>query len=819
MTPAPHPNPHRFNQMTTPAKFSFSAFQPSGFCQKISHALLGVFFAAGTLPTVRAANTWQAEHSLQTARNQFAGGVINDKIYVFGGNGNPNEVNLKSIEMFDPAVGSWVYKAANEHNGGYGVEEVSAAAMNGKLYVFGAFGGPAGNLNFVEEFNPATNAWTSKAPRPNLRTEPAVVTYNNKIYLFDEPGKDTTSTSNLVEAYDPVANTWQAVTQMPEMIDAFAVAVVADKAYVFGGINFATERVLDDVSIYNFTTGTWTTGTLKLPAPRAFYRSGAPVLNGKIYLVSAYTGTTFNDLRVSSSLEIYNPAANSWETGPPLPTPTFGLSLIANNKLYVIGGDDSTNGIDNSVITDKVWSLVLAGPDVTTTAASGITATTATLNGTVNPNGLATTAQFEYGLTTAYGSTASVTLSPNNGTTAQNVSKSISGLQGGQTYHYRLSATNGSGTNPGADLTFATAPGELVAPRIAISGGNVNLTVQPSVAGRSYQLQVSDTLAAGSWQDVGAVRVGDGNNLVISVPYVPAVRQRFYRLALIGVSPAPAGFALIPAGPFQMGDQSSPLVGYSGERPVHTVQVSAFYIGKYEVTKEEWDAVRTWGLSNGYTDLAAGNGSAASKGANHPVHSITWYHVVKWCNARSQKEGLTPCYTVSGATYKTGQSAPACNWSANGYRLPTEAEWEKAARGGVAGKNFPWGTDTITHSQANYHSSSSYAYDVSPTRSYHPTYAVGGYPYSSPVGSFAPNGYGLYDMAGNMWEWCWDWYGSYAAGSQTDPRGAATGSHRVIRGGCWYFYANDARCAYRGNGYPPHAYIDFLGFRLARGQP
>ena len=279
--------------------------------------------------------------------------------------------------------------------------------------------------------------------------------------------------------------------------------------------------------------------------------------------------------------------------------------------------------------------------------------------------------------------------------------------------------------------------------------------------------------------------------------------------------PAPDGFALIPAGSFQMGNQSNPRVGNSSELPVHSVYVSAFYMGKYEVTKELWDTVRAWALNNGYTDLPVGNGTYASKGANHPVHSISWYAMLKWCNARSQKENLTPCYTVSGSTYQTGNLAPDCNWNANGYRLPSEAEWEKAALGGLFGKLFPWGTDTISHSQANYYSSSIYAYDVSPTRNHHPTYAVGNYPYSSPVGSFAPNGYGLYDMAGNMWELCWDFYGSYTAGSQTNPRGAISGAYRVIRSGTWGSGADRCRVASRNDAVPGYAH-NTLGFRLAR---
>jgi formylglycine-generating enzyme required for sulfatase activity len=226
-----------------------------------------------------------------------------------------------------------------------------------------------------------------------------------------------------------------------------------------------------------------------------------------------------------------------------------------------------------------------------------------------------------------------------------------------------------------------------------------------------------------------------------------------------------------------------------------------------------WDEVRTWGLANGYTDLNSGGGKAA----DHPVHTITWFNMVKWCNARSQKDGLTPVYAVSDAVMKTGSSVPTPNWSANGYRLPTEAEWEKAARGGVSGKRFPWGTDTISHSQANYYASSSYSYDSSGfVNNYHPTYRTDSQPYTSPVGSFAANAYGLHDMAGNVWEWCWDWYGasSYVNGA-TDPRGAASGATRVRRGGGWNSRAFNCRVAYRVNDVPSNSSLN-IGFRVVR---
>jgi formylglycine-generating enzyme required for sulfatase activity len=283
----------------------------------------------------------------------------------------------------------------------------------------------------------------------------------------------------------------------------------------------------------------------------------------------------------------------------------------------------------------------------------------------------------------------------------------------------------------------------------------------------------------------------------------------------IMLHPTPAGFSLIPGGSFTMGRTSGDT--YADAPPI-TVTVSPFYMQQTETTKAQWDEVRTWAVNNGYTDLAAG----AGKAANHPVQTVTWYDVVKWCNARSEMEGLTPIYTMwvigVGIVLRTGRFEPTVNWAANGYRLPTEAEWEKAARGGVSGKRFPWGTDTISHAQANYFGNSTYAYDESPINNFHPSYAVGGFPYTAPVGSFAANGYGLYDMAGNVWEWCWDWYcESYYTTSNgtTDPRGLESGAIRVKRGGSWRDDALDARCADRYFN-APGITNSILGFRPVR---
>lgn len=245
-------------------------------------------------------------------------------------------------------------------------------------------------------------------------------------------------------------------------------------------------------------------------------------------------------------------------------------------------------------------------------------------------------------------------------------------------------------------------------------------------------------------------------------------------------------FVFVKGGTFEMGSPASEVRREKDEKR-HQVTLRGFHMGAHEVTQKE------------YRELM-GTEPSQFKGDDLPVENVTWHDAVAYCNARSLKEGLTPAYTVSG----TGDARTVVwNREVDGYRLPTEAEWEYACR---AGTETPFSTGgNVTVEQANYYGT--YPYDGYPSGQYRSR--------TVPVGSFAPNPWGLYDMHGNVWEWCWDWYGAYADGAAIDPAGAASGSYRVNRGGGWNDFGRHLRSAYRA-AYPPDNATFNLGFRLAR---
>jgi formylglycine-generating enzyme required for sulfatase activity len=292
-------------------------------------------------------------------------------------------------------------------------------------------------------------------------------------------------------------------------------------------------------------------------------------------------------------------------------------------------------------------------------------------------------------------------------------------------------------------------------------------------------------------------------------------------------------FLVIPEGEFKMGDsytektaateedyEKRPAnvpkpIEYEGateEYPVHTVKVPEFQLSRTDVSFREWKTVKVWAEKNGYD--FTNPGSAIRD--DHPVTQINWYDALKWCNARSEKEGLAPFYYTSasrnpGAVYRRGQvkiGDKMLNWDAAGYRLPTEAEWERAAKLNNPRHRYPCGKQ-ISHRQAVF---TEEVENVATRQIFsvgHPVFQDG----TAPVRTFYNNG--LYNMAGNVWQWCWDSFKPYPDSSEDSPAAQEAPEMRVIRGGSWKGRAWDCRSSRRGR-IAPEDIDDAVGFRVAR---
>lgn len=285
-------------------------------------------------------------------------------------------------------------------------------------------------------------------------------------------------------------------------------------------------------------------------------------------------------------------------------------------------------------------------------------------------------------------------------------------------------------------------------------------------------VEFNTSLPTGTWL---CVKNTFTTSTVSRAEIVPPSASGFYRLLTADITDIPPGMALVPSGWFMM------------SAPVHTqrrVYVSQFLIDQHETTRGEWTRVRDWALTNGYS-ITGGTGGALT---NYPTGSVVWYACLAWCNARSEMEGRIPAYYTSATQTNVLRtdayfdiSAACVKWDA-GYRLPTEAEWEKAARGALYSNIYPWG-DVFSTNLAN---------------------AANSVKSLTPVGSYPANDYSLYDMAGNVAEFCWDRYeeGSPPVDGSINPRGppvsSFANSYIVMRGGYYSAPSDWTQCGWRG---------------------
>ena len=365
------------------------------------------------------------------------------------------------------------------------------------------------------------------------------------------------------------------------------------------------------------------------------------------------------------------------------------------------------------------------------------------------------------------------------------ISQGISGLNNLTTYYWRVNATNSYGTSASWSSVWSFTTGVLPAAPVLTAPLNnaVDVSISPVLtwnsvtAAAKYHLQVSNssTFVAMVVDDntiTGTTRQLTGLTINTVYYWRVNVTNGYGTSSYSAVSrfttivPPPDGMALVIAGTFTMGSTNSL---DNGASPTHSVTLSSFYMGKTEVTQGQWKAVM--GSNPSYFPGVGDNG---------PVEQVTWYACISYCNKLSIKEGKTPVYSINGNTSPSDWTSGVIvfDTTAKGYRLPTEAEWEYAAKGGNQSHNYTYSGSNTIGDVAWYY-----------TNSYNSTHQVS---------TKTPNELGISDMSGNVMEWCWDWFGEYINTAQTNPNGPSIGTERVLRGGPWSFTDNNCcRVSYR----------------------
>lgn len=282
-------------------------------------------------------------------------------------------------------------------------------------------------------------------------------------------------------------------------------------------------------------------------------------------------------------------------------------------------------------------------------------------------------------------------------------------------------------------------------------------------------------------------------NLYVLIAEAKSNKDKAYSNITIGIIQPPK-MILVEEGEFEMGQPDKDIGRWTyDEQPVHNVTLSSFYISKYEVTQLTYESVM-------------GNNPSQYRDSNNPIEGVSWYDAVEFCNKLSILKGLEPCYSINKNQIDPNNKSEddrkkwliKCNFKANGYRLPTEAEWEFAAKGGIKSKGYTYS------GSSNIDEVAWYTNDRDRDK--------------RNIGMKKPNELGLYDMSGNVEEWCWDWYDSnyYSESTANNPYGPESGSRRIVRGGHWFSYAEYCRSANRGGSFPFRGLASEVGFRIVQ---
>jgi formylglycine-generating enzyme required for sulfatase activity/N-acetylneuraminic acid mutarotase len=668
---------------------------------------------------------WEEKAPVNKARAAYDGvEVLNGKIYFVGDYNDTGKNN--TIERYDPETNLWeTLSSANEARAG-----VASTVLDGKIYAIGGIG-----LSSVEVYDPDLDSWTFATPLPRVVARGTAVTFENKIYLFGGHNENGTDL-NQVLVFDNSNNQWSQVSTMPSALTSFKAITFNERIWLIGGSNnmgnSSNTIARNYVRSYDVGNNTWHSES-SLPQARMWISAWS--LNSSLIVAGGASGNNaFKDIFG------YDPNKKTWNSIGHLSDNAYAAgSVVFGSSLYLISGlaDKDINAQQNKVFVTNLFEDVydlyrkdgnapVGTPVVQSEYADGSVTASKMAEGSVSKSALDATI-LKY-------LKPEITSQPQALTVYADTNASFSVTAEGKylTYQWKKDGVNLPGeTNATLTITDANA---------TLHDGN-------------YSVVVSN--------DFGSI---ESNNFKVNFEH---------RLELNAT--VTMDMIWCPPATFTMGSPTTEAGRVSDETQHQVTLTNGFYLGKYEVTQAQYEAVMT-----GVTGDRNATPSQFHGYPNRPVETVSWDDAqVFLTRLNEQQAGNLPA-----------------GWS---YVLPTESQWEYACRAGTTSR-YSWG-NSIASTNANYN------WDSGPTDG-------SDFKQTRNVGQYPANLWGFFDMHGNVWEWVSDWQAAYSDGFQTNPKGPASGSYRVKRGGAWYTESNYIRSA-RRNVNNPVSSDSGLGFRVS----